>query len=204
MGNRTKNLAQSENGRHVIMYFSRPANYIDDVVLLCLSRSRKFKLGTAAEFITTAYLSFDPDYPIEFLDLLEEENTCRRLLEVYKIKHKDTTQIYLDHPDYLKKPVQAEITSWKRIVFDEESTDQLRTYEWISEFAPRDRIEPVLRILRQYLVLTGNKYYYEQRALRLMTALLTLNTGNKNDREKLRCLIDMIWKIGTDTDQKQP
>lgn len=198
MGKKVTNLAQSENGRHVIMYFSRPANYSDDVVLLSMSRSRKFKLGTAAEFITTAYNAYDPDYPVEFLDLQEEESTCRRLIEVYKIRHKETIQMYLDHPDYVKKPEQAEITSWKRIVFDENSPDQLRAYEWISEFAPRDRVAPTLRILRQYLVLTENKYYYEQRALRLMEALLSLNTGIQEDRKKLQKLIDMIWKIGTD------
>lgn len=190
----------AEKGRHVIMYFSCPENYNDDVSLLCMSRSRKFGLGTAAELITTAHSCYDPEYPTELLDLQEEEKTCKKLLEAYKIGRKEMIMMYLDKPEYIKKPEQVETTPWKRIVFDDSVPDQLRTYEWICEFAPRERVAPTLRMIRQYLVLTGNKHYFEQRARRLMKALLALK--NESNQEELKKLINIIWKIGVESEEK--
>lgn len=186
----------SSNKKDLYFYFNHPEQYRFNVSLLCLNRRRGFKNMPCADLIATSYREYDPSYPEVLLILTEWNAACSYFIKNYNIAAKDDIAYLVCHPEYTDSPKENVCTPYKKIRFNMENEDHKSAYEWLNDFKPRERIDEVLKVVRQYLILNSDEFYIEQEALQIMKSLQEINKGSDILLDKTKNEVNKVWEIG--------
>lgn len=167
----------------------------DSLIIITLQRSRKLRHCCSAAFFTEAYVSYNPDIPMEFMELISWREVCRKFVKMYSIKFKEDFFYLIRHPEFTEPPECATKKNTLRFNFDCEIDEQRKACEYLSDIKPRNRIIPVEKMMKQLLIKEQNEFFLNQNAMRLMRKLQNMNGACEEITDTTRQMVDLIWDI---------
>lgn len=180
------------------------AKFNDNIPYLAMGNARKLGFSSSADMFSRAYQNYDENMPSNVLAIHNASKTCVAFIKKYKIGFRDDILYILRHPvlENLNLIDHDMSANRKRRIFnfdpDTDDPNQIKACEYLHNLKPRERTGAASRIIEQYLIMSGNEYYFDQSAMRLyyyLTQISEFDDIGKANEETSR-LTDLIWQMG--------
>jgi hypothetical protein len=181
----------------LIISYSQYAKEKESVALLALGRSRRIIHCCSGEFFSIAYDYYDESVPEPLVDLKLWHDVCSEFTSTFSISYKEDFSYLIRHPEFTEEPDHYPMKNALRMKFDYEEPKQRAAYDYLRGILPKNRIIPIEKIMKHYLVLTENEFFIRQSVLRLMRYLQDMNRNEKELSDETKRIIDMIWDISS-------
>lgn len=186
--------------QELIIGYSEYAKEKDSVAILALGRSRKIMHCCSGAFFSIAFDSYDEEIPEALVDLKLWHDVCRKFTDMFSIRFKEDFSYLIRHPEFTERPDHYPVKNALRMKFDCDDPVERAAYDYLRAMLPKNRILPIDKIMKYYLVLNENSFFIHQSALRLMEYLQKMNKDAEDLKPETRRVIDMIWDISCKND----
>ena len=184
------------------IYIDRINNdYLSELSFITLFRSRSLGFRSSADLFCEAYKEFNPRIVEEALHAIELSNVSRYLRDHCQIFSREDICYVVRHPSLIDLKADCGQKAVRKKVFRFTNIDEpgnnykKEAFLFLNNMRPIMRAYHIDKIVKQYLILTGNAFYVRQATARLFDSIIKNVDFDEEGRiiGVSKVIIDTIW-----------